>query len=490
MLRFNPFTMQPARPASRGLGLRLRTSTSFAPVAGGSQPWTPLLLPGVRAWIRPKNASALTTSSGRVVSISNPADGPDLTAPTTGPEPATVDGHDTLAFDAADEAWMSFETQQLGNTRLTPGDGDRWYVGVVANFEPHETGTDLGNGSLLANRANNTNDARFQLYYYDSLGGDITPTVVTGGNQNHTGWAYADSEWHFVEAVWDGGLAMCYGDGGADIYAGFSNRLDEADYATDDILVGARSGGTKFYATGNIGDIIIADRQPDVRDVWRMQGFVMHSYGLAARLPGWHPYKEAPPVEGDDPKASLVTPGELLLLGSSTISLWPDTSATYPGWADPYGLTNEGYGGTTFDNLRGQVSWSAKTEGLNVVYCGENDASNGMTPEDIAEDFAGLRTDAEAAGNTAPWLYIGIKPSPSRSDKTQDFSETDAKIMRLPDGKRPELYLGVYDIVVAPDGSFRSEMFADDNLHLSASGYAELEARLRNLLDAHGFSFS
>lgn len=65
-----------------------------------------------------------------------------------------------------------------------------------------------------------------------------------------------------------------------------------APTATENLYLGGRSDG--FYLTGQVADAVVCNTL-SVADREKLEGYWAHRFGLAANLPGDHPYKSAAP---------------------------------------------------------------------------------------------------------------------------------------------------------------------------------------------------
>lgn len=173
-------------------------------------------------------------------------------------------------------------------------------------------------------------------------------------------------------------------------------------------------------------------------------------------------------------------PGAILFVGSSSIRLW-DLGAS---WSDR-ATVNNGFGGSTigdslhyFDRLFLPHSPSAI-----VLYAGDNDIANELTPEQVSDDFRSLAALLKATRPGVPVLYIAIKPSQKRWDMWPDMKKANdliaAQCAASPDLHFVDIAAPMLDGV---EGAPDSKWFAEDGLHLSEWGYEQWTAAVNAAL--------
>lgn len=168
----------------------------------------------------------------------------------------------------------------------------------------------------------------------------------------------------------------------------------------------------------------------------------------------------------------------IVFTGSSSIRMW-ETLATD---MDTFNrcIINRGFGGSILPEVNyyfDQLILPHNPD-LIVLYCGENDIIDGYSPQEVYQAF---RTFLRLYLHKAPdakLLFIGLKPSPARWSRWDDFAETNKLIERLI--KRldsPKIsYLDVAPIMLTIDNNGQQRplpsIFLQDSLHMNAAGYA------------------
>lgn len=160
--------------------------------------------------------------------------------------------------------------------------------------------------------------------------------------------------------------------------------------------------------------------------------------------------------------------GGVLFVGSSSIRLWPTSTAFY--WVKSI---NRGLGGAHLYDIHKfmDVLVFQYEPRVIVFYAGENDIGAGSEPERI---LAGYRTFVERVHARLPEtriIYLSIKPSvllrtswPRAEEANRlvkEFGATDTRLR----------YVDVATPMLGPNGRPRRELFREDGLHMNAEGY-------------------
>lgn len=168
----------------------------------------------------------------------------------------------------------------------------------------------------------------------------------------------------------------------------------------------------------------------------------------------------------------------ILLIGSSSFTLWKDVQDYFPGFT----IVNRGFGGSTLlDQIRyaDDIIFPYQPKQI-VIYCGENDlaSSDTVTATMVVDRFKQLyqiiRTKSKA-----PILYISMKPSPSRRHLFKKMREANQSIALflsqsdiLHSVTSKNVCIDVHQKMLTPAGEPIPELFLADSLHMNAKGYA------------------
>jgi len=172
----------------------------------------------------------------------------------------------------------------------------------------------------------------------------------------------------------------------------------------------------------------------------------------------------------DSDRVNRPKPGGVVFVGSSSIRLWPDLHADFPGT----NVIQRGFGGSRLDEV---VKYTTRIvlpykPTLIVLYAGDNDLAEGRTPEQIFNDY---KKFVALVHNTLPETriaYIAIKPSGDRWALVDKMRSTNSMIQKYVASDPRLTYVDVFTPMLAADGRPREELFREDRLHMNDRGYA------------------
>ncbi len=167
----------------------------------------------------------------------------------------------------------------------------------------------------------------------------------------------------------------------------------------------------------------------------------------------------------DDPLADDFT----VFYGSSSIRLWETLEEDMA----PLNVLNLGFGGSSFswciyyfDRLFTKV----KPKHI-VIYAGDNDLANGVSPEKLVQKFRTLTHLVRTSFPNVPLDFITIKPSPIRTYLLPEIRETNNLIRKELMRVEKAALINVFDSMLNEKGVARPELYLDDELHLNEQGY-------------------
>ncbi|SKC03873.1 GDSL-type esterase/lipase family protein [Dyadobacter psychrophilus] len=173
---------------------------------------------------------------------------------------------------------------------------------------------------------------------------------------------------------------------------------------------------------------------------------------------------------------------ETLFYGSSSINLW---TTLYTDFEDIKPV-NLGFGGSTlaacswfFDRIMAQVS-SAKTV---IIYAGDNDLGDGRNPMEVCLYYRQLIGQIRVKFGDIPCYYISIKPSLQRWEIISQIKTANRLILQEINEDPNQHYINIFPAMLDEQGTPARELFEQDGLHLSPSGYALWKKAIRNALN-------
>ena len=172
--------------------------------------------------------------------------------------------------------------------------------------------------------------------------------------------------------------------------------------------------------------------------------------------------------------------GQILFIGSSSIVDW-DVSRYFPDLR----IVNRGLWGSALADAvrlidRLVVPYQPRTV---VVYAGDNDIDAGMTTEDVAVLFERFVRAVHTKLPQTRIVYIGIKPSPQRWPTIDRMRAANVLIRAFCTRDDRVAFIDVDSAMLGWDEKPRSELYADDGLHLSPLGYQLWTMLLRPFLN-------
>ena len=106
-----------------------------------------------------------------------------------------------------------------------------------------------------------------------------------------------------------------------------------------------------------------------------------------------------------------------------------------------------------------------------VVYAGDNDIAKGKTAEQVTEDYAAFVKKVRSNLPKTRILFVSIKPSIKRWKLVDEMRKANEMISALTLDDPLQDFIDIDTPMIGSDGKPRTELFAEDGLHLSHEGY-------------------
>ena len=163
-------------------------------------------------------------------------------------------------------------------------------------------------------------------------------------------------------------------------------------------------------------------------------------------------------------------PGGVLFVGSSSIRMWTGLEKAFP--EQPV-VIRRGFGGSRLSDCADLVHRLVLPyrPRLVVLYAGENDLTEGATPQDLLGHFVRFVQQVHSTLPNTRIAYLSIKPSPSRLAHMMAMREANLLIQTHVLAHDDLDYIDVHTAMLDNDGQPRAELYLRDQLHLSAEGY-------------------
>ncbi|WP_165068950.1 GDSL-type esterase/lipase family protein [Paludisphaera rhizosphaerae] len=177
--------------------------------------------------------------------------------------------------------------------------------------------------------------------------------------------------------------------------------------------------------------------------------------------------KKAPPEKGG-----------VLFIGSSTIRLWKTLAEDFQG----KNVVNRGFGGSAIEDsthFADRIIFPYEPKQI-FLRAGGNDIHDGKTPKEVAADFAEFVHTVRAKLPKTEILYIGLAPTRARWSEVDKGRELNRLIRTMALDMPFVGYVDADEFTLGgPDGLPREELFVQDRLHFSPTGYQLFAARVR-----------
>lgn len=174
--------------------------------------------------------------------------------------------------------------------------------------------------------------------------------------------------------------------------------------------------------------------------------------------------------------------GKVLFLGSSSFTNWKDVQSYFPNST----IINRAFGGSALIDLDfyfNDILPAFKPRQI-VMYCGENDLANTDTVSalTVLHRFKIVYERMRAIYPNVPFVYISIKPSPSRWHLREKAKAANALIQSFLSTQKNCTWINVWNNMLTAEGQPDESIFGPDRLHMNAKGYAIWKKLLEPIL--------
>jgi hypothetical protein len=161
----------------------------------------------------------------------------------------------------------------------------------------------------------------------------------------------------------------------------------------------------------------------------------------------------------------------ILFTGSSSIRLWSDLEARFPGKP----IIKRGVGGCELwqlvDYYTPYILFPYQPAKI-FIYAGENDIAAGRSADFVADEFQKLWKMINARLPAAKIYYLSVKPSPSRAKYYSEVAKANGLIKSYLLNKPNSIFIDVSSVILKSGSSQPdSSLFKADYLHLNSKGY-------------------
>lgn len=170
-----------------------------------------------------------------------------------------------------------------------------------------------------------------------------------------------------------------------------------------------------------------------------------------------------------------------LFVGSSSIRFWNSLANDMA----PHPVLNRGFGGSTLHEVnhyfdRIVAKYSPKQI---FLYCGENDIAMTYTVQETFDEFVEFIGKCKKQLPDSEIIFLSMKPSPSRWNLWNDYTEANTLIKNLCVLSKKLHYVDISEVMLKENGMPDESIFVQDNLHMNAEGYERWTSVLRPVVD-------
>lgn len=176
--------------------------------------------------------------------------------------------------------------------------------------------------------------------------------------------------------------------------------------------------------------------------------------------------------------------GAIVAVGSSTLRLWASDIGTD---LAPLTIIPRGFGGSNMHDALHYVDRIAinyKPRAI-LLYEGDNDLAQGISPELIRDTFLKLVTKVHDKLPETRIYILSIKPSIARRTLWPEAQRTNRLFAEECEKDKLLIYLDVATPMLDANGEVRADLFIEDKLHMNRAGYDLWRKTLKPLLDKH-----
>lgn len=162
----------------------------------------------------------------------------------------------------------------------------------------------------------------------------------------------------------------------------------------------------------------------------------------------------------------------ILFMGSSSIRLWSTLAQDMA----PHPVIQRGYGGAKFQDLAVFAERIVHPHEFRAVaifvandIVGKNDSD--LTPEEVAALYADVVKTVREKNAKAPVFLIAITPTQSRWKAWPEIKKANAAMQAVCEAQDNVHFIATEQQFLKEDGTPKTELFRDDQLHLNRDGY-------------------
>lgn len=159
----------------------------------------------------------------------------------------------------------------------------------------------------------------------------------------------------------------------------------------------------------------------------------------------------------------------IVFTGSSSIRLWENLNEYFPKKT----ILQRGFGGSQLSDVlyyadRIIIPYHPRQV---VLYAGENDIAAGQTGEQTFQRLVAVFTHIRQKLPRVPFVFISIKPSPSRRAFFAEVDKANQLIKDYLATQSKATFVDIRPVMLTTAGQPVPELFKSDSLHMLPEGY-------------------
>ena len=183
-------------------------------------------------------------------------------------------------------------------------------------------------------------------------------------------------------------------------------------------------------------------------------------------------------------KQSPPPKGAVVCVGSSSMRMWGKRLGED---LSPLTVVPRGFGGSNMNDLlhyldRVVLAYEPRAV---LIYEGDNDIGQGVSPRLIEEAFAQLVEAIHEALPGCRVYVLSIKPSPKRWALWPKMVDANRRLKRVCERDKRLTFIDVAGPMLGDDGKPIPELFVKDQLHMSPAGYDVWREVVRPVVVVH-----
>jgi lysophospholipase L1-like esterase len=166
---------------------------------------------------------------------------------------------------------------------------------------------------------------------------------------------------------------------------------------------------------------------------------------------------------------SALQPDQILMLGSSSFTIWQDVEDYFPGKK----FINRGFGGSKMSDVlyfKEKLVLPYHPKQI-IIYEGENDVASGEKPDVVLAEFNQLINWVRTKCPGVKFTVISLKPSPRRWAIREEMIAFNQKLKKFA-GENDDIdFVDIWNPLLEGKQKPTDINYRPDSLHLSPNGY-------------------